>query len=64
VKAVKAGTATITVTNNITGKTASKTITVAAKTTEPVKQTTKTPFPILGILAGLGAAAVLIKRRH
>jgi len=64
VKAIKAGTATITVTNNITGKTATKTITVAAKAAEPTTQTTKSPFPVLGILAGLGAAGVILKMRR
>jgi len=63
VKAVKAGTATITVTNNVTGKTATKTITVAAKAEPTTQQTTKSPFPILGILAGLGIAGVLVMRR-
>jgi len=62
-KAVKAGTATITVTNKVTGKTATKTITVAAKATEPT-QTTKSPFPILGILTGLGVAGVFLKMRR
>jgi len=63
VKALKAGTATITVTNNITGKTATKTITVAAKAEPEKQQTTKSPFPVLGILAGIGAAGVLVMRR-
>jgi len=62
VKAVKAGTVTITVTNNLTGKTASKTIIVGAKAAEPT-QTTKSPFPVLGILAGIGVAGILVMRR-
>jgi len=64
VKAEKEGTATITATNKLTGKTATKTITVDnVAASETSSQPTKTPFPVLGILAGLGIAGILVMRR-
>jgi len=62
--ALKAGTATITVTNNNTGNTASKTITVVAKAEPEKQQTTKSPgFGILAVLSTLGAAYIFVLRR-
>jgi len=73
ITALKAGTVKITVTDD-DGCFATKTITVSPKASaqetpvtdkkDTTKQTTtKTPFPILGILAGLGIAGVLVMRR-
>jgi len=38
--------------------------TIVSQQTSAQTTTTKSPFPLFGILAGLGVAAVLIKRRH
>jgi len=67
VHAVKEGTVTITATNKVTGKTSTKTITVvkAAKPVTEKNETAKSPFPVLGILTGLGITGILaIKRRR
>jgi len=56
---VKKGIVTVTVTDD-DGHSATKQITISEKTTA---QNTKSPFPILGILAGLGAAGLFVMRR-
>jgi len=60
---VKAGKATVTLTDD-DGHSVTKEITVVSKTADQTTQTTKSPFPILGILAGLGAAGILVLRRR
>jgi len=47
-----------------TGETTTVDVTLPKKATETPTQPTKSPFPIFGILAGLGAAAVLGLRRR
>jgi len=67
VKGLKAGTVTITVTNTVTGKSASKTITVSQEVIPDTPVTPETPtspgFGILAALAGLGAVAAVVLRR-